>query len=45
MEQAIIVDDVDCKGLSIRVGFERTTKMESQNESQNHHFCKSEGRV
>jgi hypothetical protein len=31
------------KGLGVGAGFERTTKMKSENE--NDHFCKSEGRV
>ena len=36
---------VDGKGLHIRAEFERMMKMKSENESENDHFCKSEGRV
>ena len=36
---------IDGKRLGVRVEFERTTKMESENESKNEHFWKSEGRV
>jgi len=39
---------VVCRGVRegrVGAGFERTTKMESENESENDHFCKSEGRV
>jgi hypothetical protein len=36
---------VDGKRLGIRVEFERTTKMEHENETENEHFCKSKGRV
>ena len=32
-------------GLGVGAGFERTTKMESENESENDHFCKSKGRA
>lgn len=31
--------------ISVRAEFERTMKMECENESENDHFCKSEGRV
>jgi hypothetical protein len=36
---------VDGKRLGIGAEFERMTKMESENESKNEHFCKSKGRV
>ena len=36
---------VDGKGLGVGAEFERTIKMKSENESENDHFCKSEGRV
>jgi hypothetical protein len=36
---------VDGKGSGVRAEFERTIKMERENESENDHFCKSEGRV
>ena len=31
--------------MGVRAEFERTRKMGSENESENDHFCKSEGRV
>jgi hypothetical protein len=31
--------------VGIGAEFERTTEMKSENESENDHFCKSEGRV
>jgi hypothetical protein len=42
---AFVVDGGDCKGLGVGAGFERTTKMERENETKNDHFCKREGRV
>ena len=41
----IIVDGGHCKGLCVRAEFERMRKMGSENESENDHLCKSEGRV
>jgi hypothetical protein len=44
-EGGIIIDaGGHCKGLGIGAEFERTRKMESENGSENDHFCKSEGR-
>jgi hypothetical protein len=36
---------VDGKRLGVGAEFERTTKMERKNETENEHFCKSKGRV
>ena len=45
VDGGIVVDGGHCKGLCVRTEFERTRKMGSENESENDHFCKSEGRV
>jgi len=44
-EEGIIVDGGYCKGLGIGAEIESIMKMKSENESENDHFCKSEGRV
>ena len=43
----VVVDGGTAKDyrLGVRAEFERMRKMESRNESENDHFCKSEGRV
>ena len=46
MREGVVVNGGShCKGLCVGAEFERTTKMESENEHENGHFCRSEGRV
>jgi hypothetical protein len=43
-EGGVIIDGGGhCKGLGVRAEFERIRKMESENDSENDHFCKSSG--
>jgi hypothetical protein len=39
------VGDRQCKESGVIVEFERPTKMEHKNETENDHFCEREGRV